>query len=66
MGPKQLGPQTGDLFRCPLVEMINFKHPLEKLADVMDWELIENAFGADFVSTTGRPALPPRSVAGLL
>jgi len=46
MGPKKPIPQTGDLFRHPLVEMINLKHPLVKLADVMDWELIENAFGA--------------------
>ena len=66
MGPKKSGPQTGDLFRHPLVEMINLKHPLVKLADVMDWELIENAFGAHFASTTGRPALSPRLVAGLL
>lgn len=66
MGPKKSGPQTGDLFRHPLVEMINLKHPLVKLADVMDWELIEHAFGAHFASTTGRPALSPRLVAGLL
>jgi transposase, IS5 family len=66
MGPKKPIPQTGDLFRHPLVEMINLKHPLVKLADVMDWELIENAFGAHFVTTTGRPALSPRLVAGLL
>jgi IS5 family transposase len=46
--------------------MINLKHPLVKLADVMDWELIESAFGAHFASTTGRPALSPRLVAGLL
>jgi len=46
--------------------MINLKHPLVKLADVMDWTLIENAFGAPFASTTGRPALSPRLVAGLL
>lgn len=66
MGPKPSGLQTGDLFRHPLVEMINLKHPLVKLADVMDWTLIENAFGAPFASTTGRPALSPRLVAGLL
>jgi IS5 family transposase len=66
MGPKTSGSQTGDLFRHPLVEMISLKHPLVKLADVMDWELIERAFGAHFASTTGRPALSPRLVAGLL
>lgn len=66
MRPKPSGPQTGELFRHPLVEMINLKHPLVKLADIMDWALIENAFGAHFASTTGRPALSPRLVAGLL
>lgn len=66
MGPKTSGPQTGDLFRQPLVDMINLKHPLVKLADVMDWELIESAFGDHFASTTGGPALSPRWVAGLL
>jgi transposase, IS5 family len=66
MGPKPSGPHTGDLFRYPLGEMINLQHPLVKLADVMDWALIESAFGAHFASPTGRPALPPRLVAGLL
>lgn len=66
MGPKPSGPPTGDLFRYPLGEMINLQHPLVKLADVMDWALIESAFGAHFASPTGRPALPPRLVAGLL
>ena len=56
----------GDLFKHPLVEIINLKHPLVKLADVMDWALIENAFAAHFAATTGRPALSPRLVAGLL
>ena len=54
------------MFRHPLVEMINLKHPLVKLAEVMDWDLIEKAFGSHFASSTGRPALSPRLVAGLL
>ena len=66
MGPKKPVLQTGELFKHPLVEMINLQHPLVKLADVMDWALIENAFGSHFASTTGRPALSPRLVSGLL
>ena len=66
MGAKKLGPQTRDMLRHPLVEMINLKHPLVKLAEVMDWDLIEKAFGSHFASSTGRPALSPRLVAGLL
>ena len=66
MGPKQPAAQSGDLFRQPLSEMLNPKHPLVKLAHVIDWEAIECSFGAHFQTTTGRPALPPRLVAGLL
>lgn len=54
MGLKKSGPPTGDLFNHPLLEMINLQHSLVKLADVMDLELIESAFGAHFASTTRR------------
>ena len=66
MGPKQPVAQSQELFRQPLVDMINPKHPLVKLANVIDWEEIEHSFGAYFQATTGRPALSPRLVAGLL
>ncbi len=66
MGPKQPVAQSHELFRQPLVEMLNPKHPLVKLADVIDWDEIEHSFGAHFEATTGRPTLPPRLVAGLL
>jgi IS5 family transposase len=66
MGPKQPVATSHELFRQPLSEMLNFKHPLVKLADVIDWEEIERSFGAHFELSTGRPALPPRLFAGLL
>ena len=66
MGPKQPVAQSRELFRQPLIEMPNPKHPLVKVADVIDWDEIERSFGAHFEATTGRPALPPRLVAGLL
>jgi len=66
MGPKTPVAQSSELFRQPLCEMLNAKHPLMKLADVIDWEEIERSFGAHFQTTTGRPALSPRLVAGLL
>jgi transposase, IS5 family len=66
MGPKPVVPQSGTLFQQTLLEMINPKHPLVKLADVIDWEEIERTFAAHFVARTGRPALRPRLVAGLL
>lgn len=66
MGPKPVLPQSGELFRQTLLEMINVKHSLVKLADVIDWNEINRAFSAHFVSHCGRPALSPRLVAGLL
>ncbi len=66
MGPKAPVAQSSELFRQPLCEMLNAKHPLVKLADVIDWEEIERSFGAHFQTTTGSPALSPRLVAGLL
>jgi hypothetical protein len=66
MGPKPQTPQSGDLFRFPLAEHLNPKHELVLLGDAMDWSEIERSFSAHFASTTGRPALPPRLVAGLL
>ena len=65
MGPKTPVAQSSELFRQPLCEMLNAKHPLVKLADLIDWDEIERSFGAHF-QTTGRPALSPRLVAGLL
>ncbi len=66
MGPLPSHPSSSELFRQPLIEMLNPKHPLVKLADVIDWPTIEQSFGAHFASPRGRPALPPRLVAGLL
>ncbi len=66
MGPLPSHPSSSELFRQPLIEMLNPKHPLVKLADMIDWPTIERSFGAHFASTRGRPALPPRLVAGLL
>ena len=66
MGPKPSPPQTAELFRPRLDEQINMKHPLVKLAALIDWAEIERTFAVSFTSGRGRPALPPRLVAGLL
>ena len=66
MGPTPKTPQSGDLFRFPLAEHLNPKHELVRLGQAMDWSQIEESFAAHFSSKTGRPALPPRLVAGLL
>lgn len=66
MGPKPKGPQTGELFRQPLAELINGNHPLTKLAELIDWRIFEREWTLLFPSGRGRPATPPRLIAGLL
>lgn len=66
MGPKPSQPQSAELFRSRLDEMLNLHHPLIRLAGLIDWTEIERTFSASFTSGRGRPALPARLVAGLL
>jgi len=66
MGPKPVTPESDDLFVSRLDELINMRHALLRLASLIDWSEIERSFGAQFNSGRGRPALPPRLVAGLL
>lgn len=66
MVPKPSQSQTVELFRPRLDEQINMKHSLVRLAVLVDWAEIERAFAVSFTSSRGRPALPPRRVAGLL
>lgn len=65
MGPKTPMPE-GDFFRQPLREQINLKHPLVRLANLIDWNRLRTAMSASFVSSRGRPATSPRLIAGLL
>ncbi len=66
MKPHARRPETAEMFRPRLDEQINMAHPLVRLAGLMDWDLIEQHFSAQFTSGRGRPALAPRLVAGLL
>jgi len=66
MGPQPTPPRTEELFRPRLDELINMKHPLVRLAGLIDWDQIERDFSVSFTSGRGRPALAPRLVAGLL
>ncbi len=66
MGPTPKVSQSGDLFRFPSAEHLKPKHKLVQLIQAMDCTQIEESFAAHFANKTGRPALPPRRVAGLL
>lgn len=59
-------PEQDDLLRPRLVEMIDLRHELAKLAGLIDWEVFEREWSGFFPSKTGRPATPPRLVAGFL
>ncbi len=66
MGPKHPSPASGELFQQVLTELINLEHPLVKLAAFIDWEVFQTQWSGFFPSKTGRPATPPRLIAGLL
>lgn len=59
-------PEQDDLLRPRLVDMIDLRHELVKLTALIDWEVFEREWAGFFPSSTGRPATPPRLVAGLL
>lgn len=59
-------PEQDDLLRPRLIDMIDPRHELVKLAALIDWEVFEGQWTGFFPSGTGRPATPPRLVAGLL
>lgn len=65
ISPKTPVPE-GDFLRQPLREQINLKHPLARLADLIDWERLNAAMSASFVSHRGRPTTSSRLIAGLL
>ena len=66
MKAKPKGPEQDDLFRARLVEIIDMRHELVKLADLIDWDFFERDWAGFFPSEAGRPATPSRLVAGLL
>ena len=58
--------EQDDLLRPRLVDMIDQRHELVKLAALIDWEVFEREWAGFFPSGKGRPATEPRLVAGLL
>ncbi len=54
-----------DLFNTPLADLLNPKHELYQLANLIDWKVLDDAFGEFFTANQGAPALPTRLIAGL-
>jgi IS5 family transposase len=65
MGPKTPVAER-DFFRQPLREQINLKHPLVRLAGLINWDRLSVLMSESFRSGKGRPASSPRLIAGLL
>jgi transposase, IS5 family len=65
MRPKQpkAEPQE-DLFRARLENLVDPRHPLVRLAGLIDWGRFEAGFGALYTDG-GRPGLPTRLMVGL-
>jgi len=66
MKPHFRAPEQDDLLRPRLVDMIDARHELVKLAGLIDWEFFEREWATFFPSHQGRPATSPRLVAGLM
>jgi len=67
MGPRdeRQTPQD-DLFRSRLSNLLDQRHPLVRLGDRIHWSVFEQEWSELFTSETGRPAAPPRLIAGVL
>jgi len=54
-----------DLFRLELVQIINPRHPLLRLSHTVDWDRLDELFGATFCPDQGRPAISTRMMVSL-
>ncbi len=59
-------PKQADLLRPRLVDIIDGRHELVRLAALIDWSWFEREWAGFFPAQEGRPATHPRLVAGLM
>jgi transposase, IS5 family len=55
-----------DLFRARLSNQLDLKHPLIRLAGLIDWESFGTEFGSLYHETLGRPGKPTLLMVGLI
>ena len=65
MPPKSPPSEHPELFRSALVNLVDRRHPLVRLAGLIDWERFAAAFGPLYRDGVGRPGLPTRLMVGL-
>jgi IS5 family transposase len=58
--------EQADLLRPRLVDIVDRRHELVRLAALIDWDWFEREWASFFPAQEGRPATNPRLVAGLL
>ena len=54
-----------ELFRTELIDLVDQRHPLVKLASTIDWEGAAECFGALYAEGRGRPGVAIRLMVGL-
>ena len=54
-----------ELFRSELVNLVDSRHALVKLSQVIDWDAAGERFGALYADGVGRPGVPIRLMVGL-
>jgi IS5 family transposase len=64
IGKTEDNPQL-NVFRIPLVSVINMKHELVELAQRINWKSVEKDF-APYYADMGRPAVPVRKMVGCM
>jgi IS5 family transposase len=65
MPPVSPPPDQPELFRSALVNLVDRRHPLVRLAGLIDWDRFAIAFGPLYSEGVGRPGLPSRLMVGL-
>jgi len=67
MKPRQspVEKRQGDLFRVELVRIVNRSHGLVKLSETVDWDRLEEVFGATYCDDNGRPGVSTRLMVAL-
>jgi transposase, IS5 family len=66
MRPSKPAPkEPDDLFRARLSQQLDRRHPLVRLAGLLDWGVFEDRFGLLYHPHVGRPGVPIRLMVGL-
>ena len=65
MPPNLSRSEQPELFRSALINLVNRRHPLVRLAGLIDWQRFAEAFGTLYRDGVGRPGLPTRLMVGL-